>query len=348
MPSALPRRIAVVGLGMAVAPHARSLRDLGDRVDVVAAFSPTPQRRDAFAARFGFPVTGDLDAIVNDRSISAVLILTPPRTHLPLVERFAKSGKHVLLEKPLEADTSRAEAVVAACERAGVTLSVVLQHRFRPAARALAECIGAGRLGDIAAASISVPWWRPQTYYDEPGRGTLARDGGGVLLTQAIHTLDLFLSVAPPLAEVAAFARTTPLHRMETEDIACAALRFANGALGTLNATTASYPGFAERIDIIGARGTACLSGGKLDLHWHDGRHETAGEDGMHGGGAVPMAFAHDAHRMLIVEFLDALDAKREPSNSGHAALAVHDLIDAVLASSREHAPIPVRQRPQS
>ena len=90
---------------------------------------------------------------------------------------------------------------------------------------------------------MRVPWWRPQTYYDEPGRGTLARDGGGVLITQAIHTLDLFLSLTPRVAEVAAFAATTPLHRMETEDIACAALRFANGALGTLDATTASYPG---------------------------------------------------------------------------------------------------------
>ena len=332
---------------MAVTPHAQSLRDLHERVGVAGAFSPTPQRRDAFAARFDFPVTGDLDALVNDPTISAALILTPPRTHLPLVTRFADAGKHVLLEKPLEVDTPRAEAVVDACERAGVALAVVLQHRFRPAARALAECIGAQRLGDIAAASVSVPWWRPQTYYDEPGRGTLARDGGGVLLTQAIHTLDLFLSVAPALAEVIAFAGTTPLHQMETEDIACAALRFGNGALGTLNATTASYPGFPERIDIVGTRATASVVGGKLDLHFHDGRHETAGENGSLGGGADPMAFANDAHRAVLSEFLDALDAGRAPSNSGRAALAVHDLIDAVLESSRVHAPKTVRQRPR-
>jgi UDP-N-acetyl-2-amino-2-deoxyglucuronate dehydrogenase len=340
------RRIAVVGLGMAVTPHAQSLRDLRDRVDVAGAFSPTRERRDAFAARFDVPVTGDLDALVSDPTITAALILTPPRTHLPLVTRFAEAGKHVLLEKPLEADTPRAEAVVDACERAGVALAVVLQHRFRPAARALAQCIAANRLGEIAAASVRVPWWRPQTYYDEPGRGTLARDGGGVLLTQAIHTLDFFLSVVPPLAEVSAFARTTPLHRMETEDIACAVLRFANGALGTLEATTASYPGFPERIEITGTRGTAILVGGKLDLYWHDGRHETAGEAGMQGGGADPMAFANDAHRAVLAEFLDALDAGRAPINSGRAALAVHDLIDAVLASSRTHAPVAVRQRP--
>jgi predicted dehydrogenase len=336
-------RIAVVGLGMAVAPHAQSLHDLCDRVDVVAAYSPTRARREAFAARFGFPAGDDLDAIVHDRSIDAALILTPPRTHLPLVERFAAAGKHILLEKPLEADTVRAEAVVACCERAGVRLGVVLQHRFRPAARALAQRMGS--LGEIAAASVAVPWWRPQSYYDEPGRGSLARDGGGVLLTQAIHTLDLFLTLAPPLAEVSAYVRTTPLHRMETEDLACAALRHANGALGTLEATTAAYPGAPERIQLVGRRGTAALSGGRLDVHWQDGRSEALGEQAMQGGGADPMAFSNDAHRMVLAEFLDALDGRRAPVNDGRSALAVHDLIDAVLASSRTHAPAPVRQR---
>ena len=339
-------RIAIVGLGMAVAPHAQSLTDLSNRVEVVGCYSPTRERRARFAERFKFPVTDSLNALVDDSSIDAVLILTPPRTHLPLVERFAAAGKHVLLEKPLEAETTRAEAVLAACETAAVTLGVVLQHRFRPAARALAARIADGSLGDIAAASVFVPWWRPQRYYDEPGRGSLARDGGGVLLTQAIHTLDLFLSLTPRPLEVAAFAGTTPLHRMETEDIACAALRFANGALGTLYATTASYPGFLERIDIVGANATASLQGGKLDIGWHDGRHEMAGEEATYGGGADPMAFTHDAHRALITDFFDALDERRSPGVSGHAALAVHDLIDAVLASSRARTFVSLRSRP--
>lgn len=330
---------------MAVTPHAQSLADLAGRVDVIGAYSQTPERRASFAARFPFPVTGDLDALVDDPSIEAAMILTPPRTHLPLVERFAAAGKHVLLEKPLEADTTRAEAVVAACERAGVTLGVVLQHRFRPAARALAARLRAGDLGDVAAASVHVPWWRPQTYYDEPGRGTLSRDGGGVLVTQAIHTLDLFLSLTPRVAEVAALVATTPLHRMETEDLACAALRFTGGALGTLNATTASYPGFAERIEIVGTKGTAILTAGKVDFWWQDGRNESLGEEATLGGGADPMAFANDAHRAVLAEFLDALDERRSPVNSGKAALLVHDLIDAVLQSSREHVPRSVRQR---
>ena len=348
MSSVRRRRIAVVGLGMAVTPHAQSLRDLADRVEVAGAYSPTAERRAAFATRFDFPVTGNLDALAGDPTIDAALILTPPRTHLPLVLRFAAAGKHVLLEKPLEADTARAEAVVDACARAKVTLGVVLQHRFRPAARHLAEQLRNEALGAIAIASVHVPWWRPQTYYDEPGRGTLARDGGGVLLTQAIHTLDLFLSLSPRLSEVAAFAATTPLHRMETEDVACAALRFTNGALGTLNATTASYPGFAERIEFAGTRGSAVLTAGKLELHWLDGRREALGEEATLGGGADPMAFANDAHRAVLTEFLDALDQQRAPVNNGQAALCVHDLIDAVLQSSRTHAPVSVRQRSPS
>ena len=333
---------------MAVTPHAQSLRDLADRVDVVGAYSRTPERRAAFARKFDFPLTGNLDALIEDRTIDAALILTPPRTHLPLVERFAGAGKHILLEKPLEADSGRAAAVVACCERARVRLAVVLQHRFRPAARALAQRLRRGDLGDIAGASVHVPWWRPQTYYDEPGRGTLERDGGGVLITQAIHTLDLFLTLTPRLAEVGAFAATSPLHRMETEDIACAALRFENGALGTLFATTASYPGFAERIELIGTRGTAVLAAGKVDLHFHDGKRESIGEEATLGGGADPMAFSNDAHRAVLAEFLDAVEQDRAPMNDGRSALLVHDLIDAILESSRAHAPIAVRHRSPS
>ena len=330
------RRVAIIGLGMAVTPHARSLLDLAERVDIAAAFSRSPARCDAFARQFSIPTTNDIAAIVDDKTISAVLVLTPPWTHLDLVRRLAAAGKHVLLEKPVEATLARAAELVAVCRDAGVTLGMVLQHRFRPASLALADICAAGGLGHLAAASVSVRWWRPQSYYDEPGRGTLARDGGGVLLTQAIHTLDLFLSLAGPVSEVAAFVGTTPLHRMETEDIVGAALRFANGAIGTLDATTASYPGFPERIEIVGGKATAVLAGGGLDVFYQDGRHERSGDAQGTGGGADPMAFSHEAHRAVIADFLDALDQRRAPRASGAAALAVHRLIDALLRSASE------------
>jgi predicted dehydrogenase len=212
-------RIAVIGAGMAFEPHAKSLAD-GRASRGRCGRHPRPRPPAATRARYAFPVSGDLDAVVADRSIDTALVLTPPHAHLPVIRALAAAGKHVLVEKPLAPTAADARAAVRACAEAGVTLAVVLQHRFRPAALALAEAIAAGELGAIATAAVSIRWWRPQSYYDEPGRGTLARDGGGVLVTQAIHTLDLFLALAPPVREVTAFSGTSAVHRMETEDSA--------------------------------------------------------------------------------------------------------------------------------
>jgi predicted dehydrogenase len=338
-------RIAVIGAGLGSTPHFHSLRDLSGEADLVYVYGRSAERLAGVEVPTGTRKTTRLEDILEDSGIQAVLVLTPPNTHLELVQRSARAGKHVLVEKPLETDLNRANALVEACEEAGVTLAVMLQHRLREAAVALRALIASGELGQLVSATAAVRWWRPQSYYDEPGRGTLARDGGGVLITQAIHTLDLFLSLTPRVTEVAAFAATTPLHRMETEDIACAALRFSGGALGTLHATTASFPGFAERIEIVGTKGTAMLTAGKADFWWQDGRTESLGEESTLGGGADPMAFSNDAHRAVLAEFLDALDERRPPVNSGHAALLVHDVIDAVLQSSRENTPRLVRQR---
>ena len=148
----------------------------------------------------------------------------------------------------------------------------MLQHRFRPAGMKLREMLRAGELGRIVNCSTVIRLWRPQSYYDVEGRGTLARDGGGVLVTQGIHTLDLMLSLAGPIAEVRGYAMTSSVHRMETEDMAVAAVKFENGALGTIDATTAAYPGFAERIEIIGEKATASLVGSDLVVSHHDGR----------------------------------------------------------------------------
>ncbi len=327
------RRIAVIGAGMAIPPHAQSLIDLADRVEVAGVFSRERDKLDRFAARFsGLPVTDALEPLLADRSIDAVMVLTPPTTHLEVVERAAAAGKHVLLEKPVEATLERATRLVETAERAGITLGLVLQSRFKPTALKLEALIRDGALGTIAAASASVRWWRPQGYYDEPGRGTKARDGGGVLLTQAIHALDLFGSLAGPIAEVTGFAATSALHRMETEDLVCAGVRFANGALGTIDATTASYPGFPERLELVGTRATAVLHGnGALELFWQDGKKESFEGERAFGGGADPMAFVHDHHRAVLTDFLDALDQKRQPKVHGREALKVHRLIDALL-----------------
>ena len=190
-----------------------------------------------------------------------------------------------------------------------MTLGVVLQHRFKPAAERLAAVLREEGLGRIVNCSTAIRVWRPQSYYDEPGRGTRARDGGGVLLTQGIHTLDLMLSLAGPVVDVCGYARTTPVHRMETEDLVSAAVRFASGALGVIDATTAAYPGGAERIDLIGTKGTASLAGTALTLAYHDGRREEIAADASAGGtGADPMAFPHDYHLGVWRDFLAAIE----------------------------------------
>ena len=337
-------RLALIGLGMAVTPHAKSLLDLKDRVEVAGVFSPSAERRQAFARQFPFPLTERLDAILGDNSIDAVAILTPPSTHLELVHLAADARKHVLLEKPLDITTARAEALVENCRKARVKLGVVLQHRFRPAAMKLAEMLHAGELGQIVGCSTMIRLWRPQSYYDQPGRGTRARDGGGVLLTQGIHTLDLMLSLAGPVAEVAAYATTTPVHRMETEDMVAAVAKFENGALGTIDATTAAFPGFPEKIELVGEQATALLAGTELKVLFHDGRTFAIEADQSAGGtGADPMAFPHDYHRSLYSDFLDAIEQNREPKVSGAEALRVHRLIDAILESSAAGKPVRVR-----
>jgi len=332
-------RIAIVGLGMAVVPHARSALDLADRVDVAYAYSPSVERRAKFAQMFAFPQCDRLETILGDSSIDAVAVLTPPNTHLAIVKRCAVAGKHVLLEKPLEITTARAKEMVASCRAGGITLGIVLQHRHKPAVERLAAHVRSGELGTLVSASAAVRLWRPQGYYDDPGRGTRARDGGGVLITQAIHTLDVLLSLAGDPAEVMCFAATTPVHVMESEDMVCAAVRWRSGAYGVIEATTAAYPGTAERIELIGTRGTATLLGTALEMRWHDGRSESFSADGSQGGtGADPMAFPHDYHRSVWNDFLDAILAGGEPRVNGEEALRVHRLIDALLASAASGA----------
>lgn len=336
------RRIALCGLGMAVAPHAKSLVDLQDRIEIVAAMSRSAVRRAQFAEHFAFPLTDRLDRLVEDKSISAVAVLTPPNTHLEIVTALVKSGKHVLLEKPLDITMERAEALVAAGRQAGVKIAVVLQHRFRAAAERLAVILAEGQLGKIVNCSTRIPLWRNQDYYDEPGRGVKLRDGGGVLITQAIHTLDLMLSLAGPVEEVCGYAVNGAVHRMETEDLACAAVRYKNGAIGTIEATTASYPGGPAIIDFIGTKATASLAGTALQVQWQDGRSESIPEELTGGNGADPMAFPHHHHLAVWRDFLDALDENREPRVSAEEALKVHRLIDALLAAGKSDCKVKV------
>ena len=329
--------IGIVGAGMASKPHALALESLADRVAVRGVYRRDRAKLEAFAAEYGFPAAASYEAMLADPAVDAILILTPPNAREALVAAAAKAGKHVLMEKPVERTTAAAERIVKLADDAGVRLGIMFQFRFRAASQKLAALMAEGALGQLQAVQVTMPWWRPQSYYDQPGRGTFAQDGGGVLITQGIHTLDLMLSLTGPVESVQAMAATPGLHRMETEDFVGAGLRFANGASGALMATTAFYPGGSEAIVLACERAVATLSGGVLRLEWLDGRSESFGEEkNASGSGADPMAFPFDWHKAQIAEFVDAVEAGRDPASSGHTALRVHGLIDAIIASSRE------------
>lgn len=324
--------VAIIGLGNALEPHAKSLLDLKDRARVVWAAATSAARTQAVADRYGFPTTTDTARAINDPAVGAVLILTPANVHLPIAEAAFAAGKHVLCEKPLETTFTRGERLVAAGRRANKRLGIMLQMRFRPASQRLKQILQAGELGEVQAASMSVPWWRPQSYYNEPGRGTRERDGGGLLITQAIHTLDLFRWFVGISKVEAAQVATTALHQMETEDYAAALVRLGNGAPGTVMGTVAAYPGGAEWVQVIGTRGTAWLTGANLRVNWLDGREEVLNDSSGSGSGANLMGFSHEPHKAVWADFLDAIGAGRDPAIPGEEALATQRVIEDILA----------------
>jgi UDP-N-acetyl-2-amino-2-deoxyglucuronate dehydrogenase len=326
--------VGLIGLGMATKPHLLSLRELeaAGRVKIVGGFSPSAERRAAFAKEWNMPVFEQQDALLGAHGLDLVLVLTPPGTHLPVVQAVARAGKHILVEKPVEFTLARGEQLAAAAEAAKVRSGIVLQHRFRAASLRLKAILDKGELGDILSASAAIRWWRDDNYFKQPGRGMKARDGGGVLLTQAIHTLDLLLHLAGPHDEIKGFAFTSPLRSIDTEDVTAAAIRFKSGAIGVLDATTVARPGYPERIDIAGTKGSAVLEGFQLTINRAGADTEVVGGVQSGGGGADPMAFDHGPHKAMITEMIDAIEQGRDPMNNVRSGLHVQRLIEDWLA----------------
>jgi len=330
-------RLALIGTGMVADTHLAAIRDAG--LTLACVMGQNPARTQNFAqkaqAALGYSVvaTTDLGETAGDPTLEFVIIATPPDVRLDLISPLAAAGKPILLEKPVARSLEEAEAVVRVCEEAGVPLGIVLQLRMRAEVASLRAALP--RLGPLGMVEVSVPWWRDQDYYDVPGRGTYGRDGGGVLLTQAIHTLDLMLSLAGPVTRVRALSATTSLHRMEAEDFVAAGLVFENGAVGHLMATTAAFPGGVERIALHGSNGSAELTPGRLNLRFRDGAEESHGAAAQSGGGADPMAFSHGWHQAILEDFAQAVRDGRAPHVPGREALGVHRLVAALEEAGR-------------
>ncbi len=326
----------MIGAGMVSATYVEALAGLGDRIYLRGVLSSRQETAAAFVASH-YATTDpkpmiypDVQAIADDPAVSFVLLITPPDARQSQVSVLGAAGKPILMEKPVERTLSAAARLCQQCERHAVPLGIMLQHRARPSAQALRELIADGKTGDLKTVELYVPWWREQAYYDQPGRGTYARDGGGVMISQAIHTLDLALQFTGAVNHVTAMTATSGFHTMEAEDFVAAGLEFSNGALGSLFCTTASFPGRTEEILLHYENVSATLKSSQLTLHWQDGHSETIGETSATGAGADPMAFTADWHRSMIENFIKAIAGEAELMASGRSALTVHALIDAL------------------
>lgn len=312
--------VAIVGCGVVAPFHARAIAELPN-ARLVAVCDVDVSRAHRLGSDFGVPAFGELDQVLRLPEVALVSICLPSGMHADAGIRAARLGKHVLVEKPIDVNLEAADRLISAVRESGVVGAVVSQHRFDPGVRRLRAALEAGRLGRPLLGDAVVKWYRTQGYYDSAGwRGTPTLDGGGALINQAIHYLDLLLWMMGPVERV--FARTaTAAHDIEVEDIALAVLRFRSGALGAVQASTAVYPGLPERLEITGSRGTVVVEAGQVST-WE---LQDEGTDAEAPGGpptatgetadaaADPAAISHQAHRMQIADLLQAIDSGRRP-----------------------------------
>jgi predicted dehydrogenase len=329
--------IALIGAGMVARTYVEAIAGLPG-LRIAGVLTQRPGTAAAFIDTQGLDARpyATLADLVTDPALAFAILITPPNARSEAVAALVAAELPILMEKPVERTLAAATTLVEACEAARLPLGIMLQQRARPSVAALRARLARGDFGALRLAEIRVPWWRPQGYYDEPGRGSYARDGGGVMISQAIHTMDLALQFTGPVARVTAMTATTGLHRMEAEDTVIAGLELASGAPACLFASTAAHPGSPEEIVLHYDRASARLSGAALTITPHDGPPESFGTGGGTGSGADPMAFTADWHRAVIADFAAALDEGRPPMIPGRSALPVHALIEAIETASRD------------
>ncbi len=303
-------------------------------------YGPTIHRAQILAAASGAPAYDQLDAFFDSQPIDMVAIGTPSGLHGAHGAAAARRGIHVLVEKPLEITLARADALIGVADRTGVTLGVIFQDRVKPEIRDLKARLDAGEVGALRLVRAQVPWWRPPAYYrDSRWRGTWALDGGGALMNQAIHTVDLVVWLCGPVARV--YGKTaTQCHDIEVEDTAVAVLEFASGALGTLEATTCAFPGRPRRIEISGPLGTLVLEGDRLE---RGGQGQAPAPQNA----SSPVVADVSAHRDVFLDFMHAMRTGSPPCCVGRDARRSVAVIEAIYESSRRGAPIDLATSPE-
>ena len=271
-------RFAIVGAGVIGTQHGLVLSQLADRAELVAVVDLQRDRAEKLAAERGGQVFTSLTDALAGEDVDVVAVCTPTGAHGEVAVEALEAGKHVIIEKPAEVTLDKTDRIIEAQRRAGTLVTVISQHRFDPSTEIVVAAIQAGELGRLTSGIASIDWWRGQSYYDSgEWRGTWDLDGGGALMNQGVHTVDLLLATMGRPVEVFAYTGTLAHERIETEDVAVGVVRFENGALGLLHASTAAYPGLSARLQVHGDKGSVVIDNDQLTyIH----RADRAGDRG--------------------------------------------------------------------
>jgi UDP-N-acetyl-2-amino-2-deoxyglucuronate dehydrogenase len=333
---------AIVGGGMIAGFHLKALAEIPS-ARVVAVVDAVPAALQRFAAQHQLTceLSTSLAPVLARRDVDIVIVSTPSGAHMESAVAAAEAGKHVVVEKPLEVTLQRCDRIIEACDRNHVKLCTIFPSRFADANRTLKAAVDAGRFGRLTLGETTCKWWRTQAYYDQGGwRGTKALDGGGALMNQAIHNVDLLLWMMGPVTHVTGYTALLAHERIEVEDTAAACLRFANGALGVIQATTGVYPGLPKTIAIHGDKGTAVVEQEDV-LRWEFTpeveedkavRQRFAQKVGASGGSSDPSAISHEYHRRQLADFVQALETGGKPLVDGREG---RKAVEAILAIYR-------------
>ncbi len=334
--------IGILGGGNISQTHARAAQEIDD-LKIVAFCGQNREKVSHLAETFGGRAYENSDAFLSHKPMDGVLIGSPSGLHAQQGIAAAERGLHVLVEKPIAITTTQSDALIEACEKAGVKLAVFFQDRVAPDILKLKELIDAGRLGKPFLVSAQVKWYRPPEYYQASHwRGTRALDGGGALMNQGVHTVDLLLWLMGNVTEVWAKA-ITATHNIEVEDTVVAALQFQSGAIGTLEAATSIYPGYPRRLEISGSQGTVILESDRLtSVNLRVPVDELPGEKiALQDERSVSASISDTrGHRAIIEDFLRAIATNSSPLCDGHQARHSVKLIEAIYQSSRSGQPV--------
>jgi len=343
--------IGLIGAGNISDTHARAATAIPD-VAIAAVQAPTLEHAQRLAARHGAVAYDTLDGLLSHRPLEMVAIGSPSGLHADQAIAAARQGLHVLVEKPIDVTTARTDALIAEAARAGVTLGVIFQDRLKPDVQRLKALVDGGRLGSPILATAAVKWYRAPSYYrDSRWRGTRSLDGGGALINQGVHTVDLLLWLFGPVRRVFAKA-AAKLHQIEVEDTVVAVLEFENGALGTLEAATSAFPGYSRRIELTGSNGTVILDGDTLAaVDLQDATeaeksgpakagHYVPNAPGATVSAASPIVADASAHQRVFEDFLRAVAQRTAPCCDGRGGRASVALVEAIYTSARTDRPV--------